>query len=114
MIVTGLQDEGVPLVAALWVREISDTGGDNWLLWLAPKSYRGRTSFYASLARVLNKVQPLIGYFEISNVRSIVPTSPIIGELRRFGPIRADRPRYLFNENLAGTYLQEAIILHVN
>lgn len=113
VIVKGLQDENVPLVAALWVREISDTGGDNWLLWLAPKSFQGRASFYKSLAKVLAKLQSQIGYFEISNVRTIAPASPIIDELRRFGPIRPDQPRYLFNENLAGTYLQEGIILHV-
>lgn len=114
VIVKGLQDEGVLLIAALWVREISDTGGDNWLLWFAPKTFQGRTSFYASLAKVLTKLQLQIGYFEISNVRTIAPTSSIIGELRRFGPIRPDRPRYLFNENLGGTYLQEAIVLHVD
>jgi hypothetical protein len=113
VIIKGLQDDGVPLIAALWVREISDTGGDNWLLWLAPRYFQGRASFYASFARLLTKLQPLIGYFEISSVRTLVPTSPIIGELRHFGPIRPDRPRYLFNENLAGTYLHEAIILYV-
>lgn len=113
-IVKGLHVDGVPLIAALWVREISDTGGDNWLLWLAPKTFQGRTNFYASLARVLTKLQPQIGYFEISNARSIVPTNPIISELRRFGPIRPDRPRYLFNENLGGIYLAEAIVLHVD
>jgi hypothetical protein len=113
VIVKGLQDEGVPLIAALWVREISDTGGDTWLLWLAPKYFLGRTNFYASLTKVLTKLQPQIGYFEISNVRTIVPTSPIIGELRRFGPIRPNQPRYLFYENLAGTYLHEAIVLFV-
>jgi hypothetical protein len=62
---------------------------------------------------VLTKLQPQIGYFEISNVRTIVPTNPIIGELRRFGPIDPDEPRYLFNESLAGTYLQEAIVPYV-
>lgn len=113
VIVKGLQDDGVPLIAALWVREMSDTGDDNWLLWLAPKTFQGRTYFYASLAKVLTKLQPQIGYFEISNVRTIVPTNPIIAELRRFGPIRPDRPRYLFNENLGGIYLKEAIVLHV-
>jgi hypothetical protein len=113
-IVRGLQDEGVPLVAALWVREISDTGGDNWLLWLAPKTFQGRTYFYGSLARVLAKLQPQIGYFEISNVRTVVPTNPIIRELRRFGPIRPDRPRHLSNGNLGGIYLNEAIVLHVD
>ena len=113
-IVKGLQDDGVPLIAALWVREMSDTGDDNWLLWLAPKTFQGRTNFYASLAKVLTKLQPQIGYFEISNVRTIVPTSPIIGELRRFGPNRPNLPRYLFNENLGGIYLKEAIVLHVD
>jgi len=116
-IVRGLQDDGVPLIAALWVREMSDTGDtgdDNWLLWLAPKTFQGRTNFYALLAKVLTRLQPQIGYFEISNVRSIVPTNSIIGELRRFGPIRPDRPRYLFNENLGGIYLKEAIVLHVD
>lgn len=113
-IVKGLQDDGVSLAAALWVREISDTGGDNWLLWLAPKMFHGRTSFYASLAKVLSKLQSRIGYFEISNVRTIVPTSPIVDELRRFGPIRPDRPRYLFNESLGNIYLSEAIVLHVD
>jgi len=113
-IVKGLQHDGMSLIAALWVREISDTGGDNWLLWLGPRTFQGRTDFYASLAKVLTKLQPRIGYFEISNVRSIVPTNPIIGELRRFGPIRPDRPRYLLNENLGGVYLAEAIVLHVD
>jgi len=114
-IVHGLRDDGVPLVAALWVREISDTGdGDNWLLWLAPKTFQGRASFFASLSKVLAKLQPQIGYFEISNVRAIAPTNSIIGELRRFGRISPDRPRYLFNENFAGTYLQEAVVLHVD
>jgi hypothetical protein len=113
VIVKGLQDDGVPLTAALWVREISDTGGDNWLLWLAPKNFLGRTSFYSSLSKVLTKLQLQIGYFEIANVRTIAPTSSIIDELRRFGPIRSDQPRYLFNQNLGGTYVQEAIVLHV-
>ena len=113
-IVKGLQDEGVPLTAALWVREISDTGGDHWLLWLAPTTFQGRTSFYGSLARVLAKLQPQIGYFEISNARTVVPTSPIITELRRFGSIRPDRPRYLSNGNLGGIYLNEAVVLYVD
>lgn len=112
-IVKGLQDAGVSLIAALWVREVSDTGGDNWLLWLAPKTFQGRTTFYASLASVLTKLQPQIGYFEIANVRAIDPASSIIDELRRFGRIRPDHPRYLSNENLRGTYLMEAIVLHV-
>lgn len=112
-IVKGLQDDGVPLTAALWVREMSDTGDENWLLWLAPKTFHGRTDFYASLAKVLSKLRAQTGYFEISNVRTVVPTNSIIGELRRFGPIRPDRPRYLFNENLGGIYLKEAIVLHV-
>jgi hypothetical protein len=112
-IVRGLQDEGVALTVALWVRRTSDTGDDSWLLWLAPKNFLGRANFYASLAKVLAKLQPQIGYFEIANVRTIVPTNPIVGELRRFGPIDPDRPRYLSNENLGGTYLQEAIVLHV-
>jgi hypothetical protein len=103
------------LIAALRVREVSDTGdGDNWLLWLAPKTFLGRTSFFASLSKVLARLQPQIGYFEISNVRTIAPTNNIIGELRRFGSIRPDRPRYLFNENFGGTYLQEAVVLHVD
>jgi hypothetical protein len=113
-IVKGLQDDGVPLVAALWVREVSDTGGDNWLLWLAPKTFLGRASFYAALAKVLAKLQPQIGYFEIANVRTVDPTNSIVGELRRFGRIRSDRPRNLVNENLAGNYLNEAIVLHVD
>ena len=113
-IVTGLQDDGVPLIAALWVREISDTGDDNWLLWLAPKTFKGRAHFYKALASVLTKLQPQIGYFEISNVKSIAPTDAIIGELRRFGPIRPNRPRYLFNENLGGKYIKEAVVLHVD
>lgn len=113
LIVKGLQDEGVPLTAALWVREVSDTGGDNWLLWVAPKNFQGRTSFYTSLSRVLSKLQLQIGYFEISNVRTIAPVSSIVGVLRRFGPIRPDQPRYLLNQNLGGTYVQEAIVLHV-
>jgi hypothetical protein len=112
--VKGLQDEGVPLIAALWVRTESDTGGDSWRLWLAPKNYQGRASFYASLARVLGKLQPQIGYFEVSNVRAIAPTTPITVDLRRFGPIRADQPRYLLNQKLGGSYLQEAIVLHVS
>jgi len=113
-IVKGLEDDGVPLIAALWVREMSDTGDDNWLLWLAPKTFQGRANFYASLAKVLTKLQPQIGYFEISNVRTIEPTNPIIRELRRFGQIRPDRPRYLSSENLGGVYLKEAIVLHVD
>lgn len=113
-IVKGLQDDGVPLVAALWVRELSDTGDDDWLLWLAPKKFLGRTNFYASLAKVLTKLQPQIGYFEIANVRTIEPTNSIIGELRRFGQIRPDRPRYLSSESLGGVYLKEAIVLHVD
>jgi hypothetical protein len=112
-IVKGLQDDGVPLTAALWVREISDTGGDSWLLWLGPKTFLGRASFYASLARVLTRLESQIGYFEIANVRSIPPTNAIVGELRRFGQVRPDRPRFLFNENLGGTYVAEAIVLHV-
>ena len=113
-IVKGLRDDGVPLIAALWVREMSDTGDDNWLLWLAPKTFQGRTNFYASLARVLTRSQLQIGYFEISNVRTIEPTNSIIGELRRFGPICPYRPRYLFSENLGGIYLKEAVVLHVD
>ena len=54
-------------------------------------------------------MQLQIGYFEISNVRTIEPTNSIIGELRRFGSIRPDRPRYLFSENLGGIYLKEAV-----
>lgn len=113
-IVKGLQDDGVPLTAALWVREMSDTGDDNWLLWLGPKTFQGRTNFYSSLARVLTKLRAQTGYFEISNVRTLEPTNSIISELRRFGKIRPDRPRYLFNENLAGMYLKEGIVLHVD
>jgi hypothetical protein len=109
-ILKGLQDDGVPLLVALWVREMSD---ETWLLWLAPKTFKGRQSFYASVAKVLSQLRAQIGYFEISSVRTIDPTSPIIGELRRFGQIRPDRPRYLFNENLGGTYLKEGILLQV-
>jgi hypothetical protein len=113
-IVKGLQDGGVPLIAALWVREMSDTGGDNWLLWLGPKTFHGRTNFYASLANVLTRLRAQTGYFEISNVRTIDPTNSLIGELRRFGKIRPDRPRYLSSENLGGIYLMEAIVLLVD
>ena len=37
-IVKGLQNGGVPLVAALWVREAMD---EQWLLWISPKSFTG-------------------------------------------------------------------------
>lgn len=108
----GLQQDGVPLAAALWVREVSDTGGDDWVLWLAPKTFQGRTHFYALLAEVLTKLQPQIGYFEIANVRAIEPTSFIMHQLRRFGKIDPTQPpRYLVSENLGGVYIQEAIVL---
>lgn len=113
-IVKGLQGESVPLTAALWIRELSDTGGDNWLLWLAPKTFLGRTNFYGSLSRVLTKLQPQIGYFEIANVRTIDPASPIVRELRRFGKVSPDRQRYLSSENLGGIYLNEAIVLYLD
>jgi hypothetical protein len=112
--VEGLQHDGVPLVAALWVREPSDTGGDNWLLWLSPQRFLGRMTFYTSLANVLTRLQPLIGYFEIANVRAIDPAHSIVGELRRFGRIRPDHPRYLYNENFGGNYVSEAVVLYVN
>ena len=110
-IAKGLQDDGVALIAALWVREMAD---ETWLLWVAPKTFKGRQDFYASLAKVLTKLRAQTGYFEISSVRSIDPASPIIGELRRFGRISPDHPRYLFNENLGGIYLKEAILLQVD
>jgi hypothetical protein len=110
-IVKALEDEGVPLIAALWVREISDTGGDTWLLWVAPKKFRGRSAFYLDLAMALATLQGQIGYFEISNVKVIEPNDPLIDELRRFGRVRPNRPRYLFSESLGRIYLTEAIIL---
>ena len=107
-IIEGLQDDGVPLTAALCIREMED---DAWLLWLAPRTFKGKRSFYTALAKVLTKLRSQIGYFEISNVRSMDPASSIIGELRRFGQVRPDHPRHLSSENLGGAYLKEAVLL---
>ena len=110
-IIKGLEDDGVRLNAALWVRELSD---ESWLLWLGPKTLQSKTRFYGSLANVLTRLRKHTGYFEISNVRTIEPSNSIIHELRRFGSIDPLFPRYLFNENLGGLYLKEAILLKVD
>ena len=109
-IVKGLQNGGVPLVAALWVREAMD---EQWLLWISPKSFDGRTSFYASLADVLTKLRGQTGYFEISNVRAIEPTNSIVRELKKFGKVSPDRPMHLQSVSLRGVYLKEGVLLYV-
>ena len=109
-IVKGLQNGGVPLVAALWVREAMD---EQWLLWISPKSFTGRTNFYASLANVLTKLRAQTGYFEISNVRAIEPTNAIVYDLKRFGKVNPDHPMFLQSVSLSGVYLKEGVLLYV-
>ena len=94
------------MVAALWVREAMD---EQWLLWISPKSFDGRTSFYASLADVLTKLRGQTGYFEISSVRAIEPTNSIVRELKKFGKVSPDRPMHLQSVSLSGVYLKEGV-----
>ena len=112
-IVKALEGSGVPLVAALWVRQPSDTE-DNWFFWLAPKTFRSRSDFYLEVAMALAKVRDQIGYLEISSIKAIDPKDDIVRDLhRQFPKVSPHQPRYFFSQSLGGTYLKEGIVLRV-
>ncbi len=100
-----LDSEGVEVDAAVWIFSPET----QWRLWLAPKTYVDRHSFYLRLAQVLSKHRQQIGDLEISDVQVIEPGNPLIGELKRFrGPAF---PIWLTSVRLGGQYLPEGIIL---
>jgi hypothetical protein len=109
-VVKSLEAEGVHIEAALLARESDDTGGESWLLWIAPKTFAGRQAFYAKLANALGKNRVTI-YFDTTNVRALDPNGSVAFGLRKFGRIRPDHPLVLRSENLPGMYLPEGVLL---
>ena len=104
-----LQRENAEVEAAVWILD-SDMA---WRLWIAPKKYVDRHSFYLTLAKVLAK-HPTIGDLEVSDVQIVEPNNPIIQELKRFGTTAGPRlPVWLTNERLGGFFVPEGIILKV-
>jgi hypothetical protein len=109
-VLKGLQAENFGLDAALWVRETMD---DQWLLWIAPKTFKGRHEFFTVMSRVLSKLRARQILFEISNVRALEPNSAVLSDLkRRYGRVRPDLPLPLQSENLGGFYIMEGVLLY--
>ena len=104
-----LKAEGVGVHAALWVRDLDD----QWRLWIAPDRFTDSRSFYLVLANALAKHRSQTGYFEISSVKVIEPTNPILAELRRFGKVSPDFPVMLQSERLGGYFLNEGVLMEV-
>ncbi|HXE86646.1 MAG TPA: hypothetical protein VN524_07595 [Hyphomicrobiaceae bacterium] len=107
-LLTHLDHEGVEVDAAVWIFSPET----QWRLWLAPRSYVDRRSFYLTLAQVLSKHRRQIGDLEISDVQIIEPGNPLKGELKRFqDPAGSAFPIWLTSVRLGGQYLPEGIIL---
>lgn len=107
-----LQAENFGVHAALWVRETIE---DNWLLWIAPTTFKGRHEFYTVMSRVISRLRARQILFEISNVRALEPNSPVLVDLkRRYGRVRPNLPLPLLSENLGGFYIMEGVLLYHN
>jgi hypothetical protein len=109
-LLTYLDREGAEVDTAAWIFSPET----QWRLWLAPKTYVDRHSFYLTLARVMSKYRPHIGDLEISDVQIIEPGNPLVWELKKFrhsvGPA-VPIPIWLTSARLGGYYLPEGIIL---
>lgn len=107
-LLTYLEREGAEVDTAAWIFN-PDT---RWQLWLAPKTYIDRHSFYLMLAQVLSKYRQQIGDLEISDVRVLEPGDPLLSEIKKFrhsaGP---PFPIWLTGVRLGGYFLPEGIIL---
>ena len=104
-----LKAEGVGVHAALWVRDLEAP------VAALDRAHRltDRRSFYLVLANALAKHRSQTGYFEISSVKVIEPTNPILAELRRFGKVSPDFPVMLQSERLGGYFLNEGVLMEV-
>jgi hypothetical protein len=109
-LLTFLEREGAEVETAAWL-----LGPDMpWRLWLAPKKYVTRHSFYLTLAQVLSKHNQNIGDLEVSDIHVVEPGSPIVKELKRFrSSVGPGFPMWLTSERLGGFYVLEGIILKV-
>ncbi len=105
-LLTYLDREGVEVDAAVWIFDPEA----QWRLWLAPRAYVDRRSFYMTLAQVLSKHRLQIGDLDIADVQVLEPGNPLIGELRRFhSPTGSTFPILLTSARLGGQYLPEGI-----
>jgi hypothetical protein len=103
-----LDREGAEVDTAVWIFSPET----QWRLWLAPKTYVDRHSFYLTLAQVLSKYRQYIGDLEISDVQIMEPGNPLIWELKKFRHSAAPTfPIWLTSVRLGGYYLPEGIIL---
>lgn len=106
-LLTYLDREGAEVDTAVWIFSPEA----QWRLWVAPKTYVDRHSFYLTLAQVLSKHRRDIGDLEISDVQVMEPGDPLIGELKKFRHSAAPFPIWLTSVRLGGYYLPEGIIL---
>jgi hypothetical protein len=109
-LLTFLEREGADVDVAAWILSPETP----WRLWLAPKKYVDRHSFYLKLAQVLSRHRQSIGDLEISDVQIVEPSSPILPALKKFrGSVSPIFPVWLTSESLGGYYVQEGVILKV-
>lgn len=107
-LLTYLDREGVEVDGAVWIFAPET----RWQLWLAPRNFVDRRSFYLTLAQVLSKHSWQIGDLEISDVRIIEPGDSLIPELRKFlGLVGPGHPMWLTSARLGSRFLPEGIIL---
>ena len=107
-LLTYLDREGVEVDAAVWIFAPET----RWQLWLAPRNFVDRRSFYLAVAQVLSKHRQQIGDLEISDVRIIEPGDSLIPELKRFlGLVGPGLPMRLTSARLGSRFLPEGIIL---